>query len=363
MYKTIVIIGAGPIGCYAASLLSAQGHDVSVYEEHAIIGTPIQCTGLLTGEFDTLDIPKDDFLVNTFEEISVKTKNKELTVKQKEYLVCRTKFDQYFARCAKKAGAKIHTSHSFMRKEKDTLLIKNLNTQEEMRVTPDIVIAADGPLSKTIKAYGFYEKSRKQYYGIQAVVKGDFSKRKFETYFGKEICPDLFIWVVPETDTQARVGLASKKNTRTLFDAFMKKQNYTVLEMQAGTIPIYNPKQKIQEGNCYAIGDAAGFVKATTLGGLIPGLKAAKILAECITSGKNFHTAVAPIRRKLRAHLIVRKMFDTFSDADWDKLLTLVGQKRVQKVFEKYSRDNPLPLITHTILREPRFLWFTKNLF
>ena len=48
----IVIIGAGPFGCYAAYLLTKEGHEVSVYDRKSQIGTPIQCTGILTKEFD-----------------------------------------------------------------------------------------------------------------------------------------------------------------------------------------------------------------------------------------------------------------------------------------------------------------------
>lgn len=358
----VAIIGGGPIGCYSGYLLASNGHEVTIYEEHKTIGSPIQCTGLLTSEFDTFHFPMDSFLVNTFQKVSVNTKNTHFTIDQKEYLVCRTKFDQFFAQKAQNAGATIYTSHSFLRKEGNELIIKDIEKNTEKRITPDIVIAADGPLSKTLKAYNFYESSRKQYYGIQAVVQGDFSSKQFDTYFGKEICPDLFIWVVPESATIARVGLASKKNTRKLFDTFMKKHNYTAIEIQAGTIPIYNPKQQVHKDNCYAVGDAATQVKATTLGGLVPGLRAAEILATCIKEQKNYHKALLPVRRRLYAHLFARRIMDKFADKDWDMLITLVSQPRIQKVFQKYSRDNPIPLLFHSFIREPRFLLFVKHL-
>ena len=55
-----------PAGCYAGYLLVKVGHKVSIYENHAQIGLPIQCTGLLTSDFDRFNLPMDSFLVNTF---------------------------------------------------------------------------------------------------------------------------------------------------------------------------------------------------------------------------------------------------------------------------------------------------------
>src|SRR3989338_4515495 len=164
----IAIIGAGPVGCYAGYLLAKKGHQVSIYENHAQIGLPIQCTGLLTSDFDQFKLPMDSFLVNTFSKVEVYSPKQRLEVKQKEYLVCRNKFDNFFANLAKKQGAKVLVNHSFMRKEGKELVIKDSAKNKEKRISPDLVIAADGPLSVTAKAYGLYHPKRENYFGIQA---------------------------------------------------------------------------------------------------------------------------------------------------------------------------------------------------
>jgi digeranylgeranylglycerophospholipid reductase len=357
----IAIIGGGPIGCYAAYLLAKEHHDVSIYENHSQIGAPIQCTGILTSSFDEFNIPVEEFLVNTITKIDVNSPNKSLTVKQKDYVVCRIKFDQYLARMAENGGAKIFVNHSFQRKEGNNLIIKH--KQEEISTTPDLVIAADGPLSPTAKAYGFYHKARENYFGIQATVEGNFEPHTIKTYFGESICPGLFAWITPESSTTARVGLAMKKDSRKYFDKFMKQHGFKVKEMQAGTIPVYHPKQKIKHGNCYVVGDASSYVKATTLGGIVPAMKQVEIVVDCIKDGKDVEKELKPVKRKLWTHLKVQKMFDKFSDKDWDTLIHYVNQPKIQKVFERYTRDNPIPLITFALLKEPRFIKFTKHIF
>jgi len=360
----IAIIGAGPIGCYCGYLLAKEGHSVDIYEEHKKIGLPIQCTGLLTADFDEFKLPKESFLVNTFTQIEVNSPHQTAKIKQKEYLVNRTKFDSFLAEMAEKAGAKIHLGHSFVRKEGHSIIVKEGKTRKEIILTPDQVIAVDGPLSKTIKAYGFYHESRIVYQGIQAVVEGKFDAHTYQTFFGQEVCPDLFAWIVPESSTLARVGLAStSKDARKMFDHFMEQNNFAVVEMQAGIIPLYHPQQKLNHGNCYVLGDASGFVKATTLGGLIPGLKQAQILAECINQGKNYEREVKALKKRMDLHLRIRKIMNKFSDKDWDRLVSIIKQPKMQRLLEEHTRENPLPIVLKALIKEPRLWLFGKLLF
>ena len=356
----ITIIGAGPIGCYAGYLLAKANHQVTIYENHPTIGSPIQCTGLLTSDFDQFNLPKESFLVNTLTKIEVLTPNQKTSIKQKEYLVCRIKFDNFFANLAKKAGAQIHVNHSFQRKEGNTLIIKDTNNNKEIIVTPDIIIGADGPLSPTAKAFNLYHPKRGNYYGIQATVEGHFDSNTYQTYFGKETCPGLFAWIVPESSTQARVGLATTKNTKYYFDKFMKEHNFIAKDIQAGTIPIYHPQQMLHKDNCYLLGDASSYVKATTLGGLVPGLKQAEILANCIINNKEYSKEIKPVQKRLKLHLKLHHIFDKFTDKDWDKLVKYINQPKIQKILETHTRENPLPILLKALIKEPRFLFFGK---
>ena len=359
----VTIIGAGPIGCYAAYLLAKEGHYVNVYENHAQIGSPIQCTGILTSDFDDFDFSLDSFLVNTIDKIEVYSPNKRIEVRQKDYIVCRNKFDNFFGDLAKKEGAKIFLNHAFVKKEGNHLVIKDSINKIEKKIKPDVVIAADGPLSPTAKAYGFYHNERKNYYGVQAVIEGDFDEKTIKTYFGNEVCPGLFAWVTPESSTTARVGLAAMRNSKHYFDKFIEKNNFKIKEMQAGTIPLFHPRQKLQKDNCYLVGDASGYVKATTLGGLVPALRQVEILVDCIKNNKNYEKEIKPVRKRMLMHLQVQKVFNKFKDKDWDKLLSYVNQPKIQKIFEKHTRDNPIPLVIKSLIKEPRFMVFGKYFF
>ncbi|PIN76766.1 hypothetical protein COV17_01275 [Candidatus Woesearchaeota archaeon CG10_big_fil_rev_8_21_14_0_10_36_11] len=361
----IVIVGAGPIGCYAGYLLAQSGHTVSIYDKKKEIGLPIQCTGILTSDFDKFSISLDSCLVNTIRRIETfSPDNIKIGIQQKDYIVCRKKFDTLIADTAARAGAKIFLNHSFIRKDGNSLVIVNhKNNNAEKKVHGDIIIAADGPLSPVGKAYGLFHSSRKYYYGIQAIVEGEFDKSVTKTYFGKNTCPGFFAWVVPESSTKARVGLYTTQNPKQHFDTFMSKNGFKAQEIQAGTIPIFNLHQRLKKDNCYVVGDASGYVKATTGGGIVPGMKQVQILVDCINNNKIFEKEILPLRKRMKLHLQISNIMKNFSDKDWNRLFCYVSQPKVKKVFEKYSRDNPIPLVINSLLKEPRLLYFVKYLF
>src|SRR3989338_639891 len=356
----IAIIGAGPIGGYAGYLLAQAGHSVALYENHAQVGCPIQCTGILTSDFDEFNLPLDSYLVNVINTIEVYTPTQKLSVKQKDYIVNRTRFDQFFVTLAQQAGAQLYVNPSFLRREGNTIIIKDSVAKTEQSVTPDLIIGADGPLSPTAKAFGLFHPQRQQFYGIQATVEGNFEPHTIKTYFGNKVCPGLFAWIVPESAQLARVGLATTKNTKYYFDRFLKEHHFTATDMQAGTIPIYHPQQRLQQQNCYLAGDAASYVKATTLGGLVPGLQQAKILVESILAGKKYEREIKPVRKKMWLHLRLHTIFNKFTDQDWDRLVRYLNQSGAVRFLEQHTRDNPYPILFKTILKEPRFLYFLK---
>ena len=134
--------------------------------------------------------------------------------------------------------------------------------------------------------------------------------------------------------------------------------------MQAGLIPIYNPKIKTQKDNVFLIGDAAAMVKATTGGGIIQGLIAAMALADSIINKKDYHKEwKKSIGRDLLIHLKMRKMMDKFSMQDWNYLIKLFNKENTKKVLESNDRDFPSRFLVKLILTEPRLLYFLKYVF
>lgn len=367
----ITIVGAGPAGSYLAQQLLKNGQEVTLIEEHEHVGSPVQCTGIVTESINKfVRIPKN-IIANSCSKVKVVSNDNEIITKTTELVLWRNKLDAYLCEQAIDAGAKLLTSHQFISFESENkkgktikLKVKNKINNEHKIIETNIVVGADGPSSAVAKAAGL--NSKEQFYiGMQAKIKCDLEDNMFETHFGSRF-PDFFGWVVPEGDGIVRLGLGAKQNTKEHFYNFLKSKTGSdkVLCWESGIFPIYNPKKQIQKNNVFLIGDAATQVKATTGGGIIPSLKSAKVLTDCIVNNKPYSLSLKhKFSRELRLHLLLRNTLNKFSDNDYNKLLTLMNQKSVQDILQKYDRDTPIPLMMNLLLKEPKFLSFAKHAF
>lgn len=357
----ISIIGAGPVGSYCAYLLARKGFEVHIFEEHPKAGIPVQCTGIVTKSlFDY--VPKSkEFVINHFNMVQVVAPNNDYAeIPIEEYLLDRTRFDNYLLNRALDAGAQVHFNHRFIEFKNDKAVLK---TREGLVSShAKYFIGADGPNSSVAKAAGLYG-NREFLVGMQARVRGHFSRHTFTTFFGRRIAPGFFAWVVPETSTTARVGLATKKNTNYYFQNFVKALNFQPIEYQGGLIPVYNPHQKIQKDNIFLAGDAATFTKATTGGGLVMGLESGKLLARSIARKTNYSNSMKKINFALKTHLLIRKNLNLFGDNDYLNLIKMIKKEKVRGLFKNNDREFPGMMILKLLLKEPRLIRFLKNIF
>tara|TARA_Y100000310_G_scaffold1020_1_gene1401 strand:+ start:614 stop:1684 length:1071 start_codon:yes stop_codon:yes gene_type:complete len=355
----ITIIGAGPIGNYTAKLLAKQGHKVKVFEDHKEVGKPIQCTGITTAFLQDLIKIKKEFMVNTITRTKVYSPNQEAVEipLKKNFVVDRTLFDQSLAEEAKSEGVEYAVGHKYthcVQKEKITAHFTN-----GKKVESDYLIGADGPLSAVAKSNDLYGK-RTFIIGHQARVKIDCEKDLVDFFLGE----GYFGWLVPETEKIARIGICSLSTPKKYFDSLMKKRKGKILEWQSGIIPLYNPKLQAEKDNIYLIGDAATQVKATTLGGIIPGMLAAQSLGKAISEGKSYQKLWKKgIGKELKTHLLIHSLMQKFKNKDYDRLIQLVKQERVKNAITEHDREFPSKLLLKLLLREPRFLQYTKFLF
>ena len=357
----ISIIGGGPAGAYTAYLLSKEGYDVDIYEEHSNIGNPIRCTGIVTSTIKDILPLKQNFIVNKIQKIRINSLNQqstEIKLKEPDLILDRSKFDQYLINKAIDQGAGLFLNHRLTGLENRKLKF-SINGKTNYTEKNKYIVGADGPLSVVGKSMNSTIKNF--FIGSQVVIEDNFDKDTVDTFIFKQ----GFGWIVPESETIARVGILGYKNSGTKLNQLLKTKfnNPKILQRQGGLIPVYNPKLKTYENNKYLIGDAAGMVKATTGGGIVQSLIAAKQLTKSIKTKQNYETLwKQKLNKSLKLHLWTRKILDRFEDSSIDKMIKLANQDKVQKVLSNHNRDQPTKLLFNILRKEPRYLLFLKNL-
>jgi len=273
MHYDVIVIGAGPAGSAAAQACAAQGLKTLCIEEQGTIGYPVQCAGLLSNAaFAECRCSEKPVLNSVFGARIVTDSGKELLIDakvRKAVVVDRAAVDREMAGNAADAGAEFRLKTSVYGVRKNTVLTRGVYGYEEH--TFKILIAADGPRSTIARQYGM-ERAKVYLSGIQADVLHDSDSRFVEIY--PDASPEFFAWSIPTGPGRTRVGLCGQTLVKERFAALMKKFEGPVTHLVTGTLPLGLMPRTYGHRTLF-VGDAAGFAKPTSGGGIYTGIRSA----------------------------------------------------------------------------------------
>ena len=366
----VLVAGGGPIGLKTALELKEFGLNVSVIEEHPIIGRPVNCTGLIskTGA-RSLGLELGECTMNSVFGAKIFSPNGAmLKVQQKEpvaFVLDREAFDQGFYKKAVNKGIEVKLNTRIIDVRNQTVFVQTKGRGELQKAK--IVVGADGAVSRVRQLIGGGNIKERMVHAIQMKCKGlnGFDKDFVEMHFGS-FAKDFFAWVVPESREIARVGLASSEgNPSELFDEFIRKRRIAgeFSSKSSALIPIGPPLNETTKGNMLLVGDAAFQTKATSGGGIITGCLASSIVAESINEHlkkgkqlKEVDKKLAGLNKELQLHWKIRRYLNSLSDDKLNKLVEKANNAGLPEFLERYGDMDRPSLFVGKILRTPK-LW------
>lgn len=284
----IVIVGAGPAGCYTAQLLKNYGFKTRIIEKHSEVGKQTRCAGFVGRQvFENTLLPiSKSSIVNQINGALFFYKDDSFLIERKDvaYVIDREKFDKNLSK-----GLDVECGKNLIEIKKDgSGYILKTNFED---IYADLVIGADGPNSQVRE---FMDLGRnkgkweivKYYIGVQYRIKLDkdlFSPRVVQVHLREGV--SFFIWVIPESNNIIRLGLIAE-NSRNHLNQFIKDFKITgkIIERLAGMVSLGFTRSFYK--NIALVGDAACQIKPLSGGGIYYGLKSAELLAECVREGK-----------------------------------------------------------------------------
>src|SRR3990172_6765641 len=361
-----VVVGAGPVGCFAAMKLAKLGLATTVFEEHAEIGVPSHCAGHLSirslKNLGLYPLP-DGIVENTFSAANFYSPNgTKMTVRAKRPLTCslnKELFDKYLAEKAEAAGARFTLSARIRSLAIKDGFVTGVNAEQkdgsESQVSAKIVVDAEGVSSRLLRQAGLAPlKSEKMVYAVETEMENihNVEEDAVEVFAGRNYAPGFYAWIIPRRDGTAKVGLAAKKgNPKELLERLMHKHPVAskqlagarVTRMAFHPITLGGPISKAYANGFIAVGDVASQVKPTTGGGVVFGLTCARIAAEVIQGAlekDNFSADYLGLYQKrvvdalgfdFNVMLKARRFLDSLSDEKLDEALQFCNRLRLDK--------------------------------
>lgn len=278
MVWDVVVVGAGPSGSAAARACAEKGLATLCIEEHGTIGYPVQCAGLLSvSAFAECDVSERSVLNEVSGARMVSDLGGELLFDArttKAYIVDRCLLDREMAQNAADAGAEYLMKTSVSGIRGSCILTRGVRGCEE--ISYRLLIAADGPRSSVARMLGL-RRPETYLAGVQAEVPCAVDPRYVELH--PNASPDFFGWVIPVSGSRARIGLCAREGAKDYFDRFIARYGGNMLHLASGVIPLGVMPQTYGRRALF-VGDAAGFAKPTSGGGIYTGVRSAKHAAD-----------------------------------------------------------------------------------
>ena len=363
--KSVAVVGGSAAGLFASALLARQGVPVRIFERIEAL-EPGARTLIVTQRMRRLLGPAaEGSIVNEIRRFELFTDGRAATVdlKHPDLIVERRALIKSLADQAQRAGAKLELGRRFHSLRPDgkgiALEVERCadGTREEVRA--GTLIGSDGATSRVARAAGWPPLETAPL--LQAIVPlpKDMSPDTVRVWFVPQDTP-YFYWLIPESPARGALGVIGESgaSTRKCFEQFLEKRKIDPIEFQGARIPIYSRwipvRRQVGSGSVYLVGDAAGQVKVSTVGGIVTGFRGALGVAQAILTG-GASSELRTLRRELDLHLLLRRTLHDFQQSDYSRLVDLLNDSTKQSL-SAYSRDEAWKILWRVCLNQPRLI-------
>ena len=348
----VIVVGAGPVGSQVAYRLAGMGHEVVVLERKARLGEGICCTGIVGQECITAFGIDAGVILREVSSARVFSPSGKLLHLQRAGtqagILDRGAFDRAMAERARDGGVeyRLGSPVSDIEVLGDRVRVTVASPENSFGLEAKTVVIAAGFANGLTQRLGLGTFSD-AVSGAQMEVTAD-GVDEVEVYFGKDLAPGFFAWLVPVAPRRARVGLLSRQRPDHYLRQFIARlvAQKRILpessEPDYGGIPL-RPLKRTCADRLLVVGEAAGQVKPTSGGGIYYGLLCADIAADVLHralerdlfSENSLSLYERRWRKKLGRELELgywaRKIFERLSDSQIDRIFDIMKTRRLDQ--------------------------------
>ncbi len=357
----IAIIGASTSGLFAAFLLAEAGYDVAIFEQHEHI-KPARRTLIITPYLRrVLPFSLRQAVLHVTPIMGLRSPQEDTTVhlQEPDLIVERGALTRLLLAHARAAGALLYTSHKLVRIEPDNEgALLRFSNQEVVKT--QYIIGADGVFSDTARLVGISRPPWVPILQAEVQLPSKWDPQRVQVWFDTRHTR-FFYWLIPESATRGVVGLVADPGSdiRKLLMHFLERYHLTPLAFQGARVAMHHPRLRpwgrVGDAPVYLVGDAAGQVKVTTVGGSVTGFMGARAVAEAIIHNRPYSITWREVKRELDIHWWVRLLLDHLDNSGYDALIRCLTP-RVREFLGKRTRDEMRGALWRVLFTTPQ-LW------
>ena len=357
------MVGGSAAGFYTAAEIARGGRRVRVLESKPDL-QPAPRTLIVTNHLrNQLGASANDCILNEIRRFELFTdgRSAQVALAKPDLIIERAKLIPSLARGAQQAGAALSFDTRFLGLAANAhglrLEVESAGRREELHAAS--VVGADGASSRVGRVAGW--PSIETVPLVQAIVRlpKDCPPDTTRVWFVPDDTP-YFYWLIPESRERAALGIIGEdgRETARCLEAFLKRKGIEPLEWQGARIPVYRRwvpiKRRVGKGNVYLVGDAAGQVKVSTVGGIVTGFRGARAVAQAILRTGHGGELLA-LRRELSTHWLLRRTMHHFQQRDYSRLVDLLNAS-TRGTLSEITRDESTRLLWNVLRQQPRLV-------
>lgn len=344
----IAVVGASSAGLYAATLLARAGRRVVVWEQEPR-SAPARRTLIVTKRLEEfLDPLPGRLVLNYIRVMAVASRAARIAIPldPPDLVVERADLLRFLAQQALAAGVEIRYGYRFQGFAADagrTMLCFQAEDGDMVYVNAGAAIGADGAFSAVRKAAGIKGPSVVPLLQAEVALPPGWDPAVTQVWFEAGETR-FFYWFIPATAEHGVVGLIgdSRLELPILLRRFLERLGLQATGYQGGWAALHHPGLqpwgRVGSLPVLLVGDAAGQVKVTTVGGTVTGLWGARAAARALLQGTGYGRELRTLKRELDLHWALRLLMDRLDNAGYDDLVCGVTPA-VRAFLSRHNRD------------------------
>ena len=348
----VLVLGAGPAGNTAALELARQGARVAVIDYRERIGDKL-CTGVIGMECARKFPVRQRHIRREVDSALIHSPSGRCyTVKRdgpQALIVDRVAYVSEVSAEAGRSGADYFTGHrvTAVDRARQGVRVWTGRGPSSECFHSQLLLIATGFRSPVTQMVGLWDRSAQDFIFGQQVVVETNGVEGVEVFVGGAGAPESIGWIVPTSPDQGLVGTISRQKRPVCLDSLITalrregRIEADVHEFSRWGIPV-RPLARTFGTRMLVLGDAAGFTKPTTGGGIYYGMMSGRIASEtaleALDSGDYSASALQQYERRWKREFgremdigyYARRLFEAMSNEQKDEIMRVFLSQEVQ---------------------------------